>query len=166
MWMQIKSWSAFSPAESRSTDACIPWSQRFENCSMAVLVSVCVSNTFQVAQWWRIHLQCRNSRRPGFDPWIRKIPWRREWLPTPVFLPGEFHGQRSLAGYSPWLCKESDMTQHAWEWMFLTHIQTTELFCLKTHFGKVFPWPMEGLRVEIFRWGELLAKVEFWPLFK
>jgi len=41
-------------------------------------------------------------RRPGFDPWVGKIPWRREWQPTPVFLPGEFHGQRSLAGYSLW----------------------------------------------------------------
>ena len=39
---------------------------------------------------------------PGFDPWIGKIPWREEWLPTPVFLPGEFHGQKSLVGYSPW----------------------------------------------------------------
>ena len=38
-------------------------------------------------------------------------PWRREWLPIPVFLPGEFHGQRSLAGYSPWGCKESDTTE-------------------------------------------------------
>ena len=38
----------------------------------------------------------------GFIPWVRKIPWRREWLPTPVFLSGEFHTQRSLAGYSPW----------------------------------------------------------------
>ena len=37
-----------------------------------------------------------------FNPWVGKIPWRREWLPTPVFLPGEFHGQTSLAGYSPW----------------------------------------------------------------
>ena len=42
------------------------------------------------------------------DPWVRKISWRREWLSTPVFLPGEFHGQRSLAGYSPWGCKQSD----------------------------------------------------------
>ena len=50
-------------------------------------------------------------RRPGFDPWVRKIPWRREWLPTPVFLPGEFHGQRSLAGYSPRGRKESDTTE-------------------------------------------------------
>ena len=37
-----------------------------------------------------------NARDPGFDPWVGKIPWRREWQPTPVFLPGEFHGQRSL----------------------------------------------------------------------
>ena len=40
--------------------------------------------------------------RPGFDPWIRKIPWRRAWQPTPVFLPGESHGQRSLVCCSPW----------------------------------------------------------------
>jgi len=40
--------------------------------------------------------------RHGFDPWVRKIPWRRARLPTPVFLPGESHGQRSLAGYSLW----------------------------------------------------------------
>ena len=41
----------------------------------------------------------------------QKIPWRREWQPTPVFLPGESHGQRSLVGYSPWGCKESDTTE-------------------------------------------------------
>ena len=53
----------------------------------------------QKLPWWlscqRIRLQCR---RPGSDPWVRKIPWRREWLPTPGFLPGESHGQRSLEG--------------------------------------------------------------------
>ena len=62
--------------------------------------------------WWlrgsRIHLQCR---RPGFDLWVSKIPWRREWRPTPVFLPGESHAQRSLVGYSTWSRKESDMTE-------------------------------------------------------
>ena len=52
-----------------------------------------------VAQMVRIHLQWG---RPGFNPWVGKIPWRREQLPTPVFLPGEFHGKKSLAGYSPW----------------------------------------------------------------
>ena len=45
------------------------------------------------------------------DPWVGKIPWRRAWQPTLVFLPGESHGQRSLAGYSPWSRKESDMTE-------------------------------------------------------
>ena len=54
---------------------------------------------------------CLKRRRPGFDPWVGKIPWRRAWLPTPVFLPGEFHGQRSLVGCSPWGCKESDRAE-------------------------------------------------------
>ena len=51
------------------------------------------------------------TQRSGFNPWIGKIPWKREWLPNPLFLPGEFHGQRSLAGYSPWGHKESNMTE-------------------------------------------------------
>ena len=42
--------------------------------------------------------QCLQYRRPGFDPWVRKIPWKREWQPTPVFLPGKSQGQRSLVG--------------------------------------------------------------------
>ena len=45
--------------------------------------------------------QCRRCKRSGFNPWVRKIPWRKAQQPTPVFLPGEFNGQRSLAGYSP-----------------------------------------------------------------
>jgi len=49
--------------------------------------------------------------RPGFNPWVGKIPWRRKWQPTPVFLPGESHGQRNLVGYSSWDCKESDATR-------------------------------------------------------
>ena len=55
------------------------------------------------------------------ESWVQSLgqedPWRREWLPPPVFLPGEFHGQRNLAGYSPWGCKESDTTQR----LSLTH---------------------------------------------
>ena len=50
-------------------------------------------------------------KRLGFDPWVRKIPWRRAWQPTPVFSPGESHGQRSLVGYSPWGHKELDMAK-------------------------------------------------------
>ena len=48
--------------------------------------------------------RCRRQKRCGFDPWVRKIPWRRAWRPTPVFLPGESQGPRSLVGYSPWNC--------------------------------------------------------------
>ena len=51
------------------------------------------------------------TQRPGFDPWVGNILWRRDWLPTPVFLPGEFHGQRSLAGYTPLVRKEMDRTE-------------------------------------------------------
>jgi len=54
------------------------------------------------------HLQCR---RPGFDPWAGKIPWRRKWQPTPVFLPGESHGWRSLVGYTPLGGRELDTTE-------------------------------------------------------
>ena len=60
-----------------------------------------------------ICLQCTRHRRLGFDPWVGKIPWRRKWQPTPVFLPGESHGQRSWVGYSPWDGKELDMAEHA-----------------------------------------------------
>ena len=55
--------------------------------------------------------QYRRNKRQGFDPWVGKIPWRRAWQPTPVFLPGESHGQRSLVGYSPWDHRELDMTE-------------------------------------------------------
>ena len=64
-------------------------------------------------RWQRICLQCR---RPMFDYWFRKIPWRREWQPTPLCLPGEIHGQSSLPGYSPWGRKQSDTT----EWLTLS----------------------------------------------
>ena len=50
-----------------------------------------------VAQMVKTHLK---YGRPGFDPWIGKIPWKREWLPTLVFLPGEIHGERDLVGYT------------------------------------------------------------------
>ena len=55
--------------------------------------------------------QCRRHKRCRVDPWVGKIPWRRAWQSTSVFLPGESHGQRRLAGYSPWGCKELDTTE-------------------------------------------------------
>ena len=71
-------------------------------------ISLCWGSAFKGGlllwlSWSRIHLQCGT---PGFDPWIGKMPWRRERVPTPVFWPGEFYGL-----YSPWGCKESDTTE-------------------------------------------------------
>ena len=74
---------------------------------VALITDSCLSGKVLVAQMVK-SLQCG---RPGFDPWVGKIPWGRKWQPTPVFLSGEFHGQRSLVSYSPWGCKESDMTE-------------------------------------------------------
>ena len=59
----------------------------------------------------KICLQCWRCWRCGFDPWVRKIPWRSAWQSTPVFLTGESHEQRSLVGYSPKGPKESGITE-------------------------------------------------------
>ena len=56
--------------------------------------------------------QCKRGRRHGFRLWVGKIVWKRKWQPPPVFLPGKFHGQRSLVGYSPWGHRELDITEH------------------------------------------------------
>ena len=58
------------------------------------------------------HTDARDSRHMDLIPWVRKIPWRRKWQPTPVFLPGESHGQKSPVGYSPRGQKELDATEH------------------------------------------------------
>ena len=75
-----------------------------------------------VGQWQLVGLvvknQCRWCKRHGFDPWVPKIPLRRKWLPTPVFLTGKFHEKRSLMGY-----KESNMTEQ-------THTHSCQKFLL------------------------------------
>ena len=60
-----------------------------------------IDMTSLVAQMVK-NLICLQCRRSEFDPWVGKIPWRKKWQPTSVFLSGKFYGQRSLAGYSPW----------------------------------------------------------------
>ena len=74
-------------------------------------------------------------RRLGFDSLVRKIPWRRKWKPTPVFLPGKSQGQKSLVGYSPWGHTESDMTDRltlkAWSTLSELMKLGTETFCSK-----------------------------------
>ena len=73
-----------------------------------IKVILCYTWAFLVSQMVKNPLQCKT---PGCDPWVSKIPWKNEWLPTLVFLLGEFHGHRSLAGYSPWGRKEMDTTK-------------------------------------------------------
>jgi len=55
--------------------------------------------------------QCRRPKRLGFNPWVGKMTWSRKWQPTPGFLPGKSHGQKRLAGYSPWGYKERDTSE-------------------------------------------------------
>ena len=63
----------------------------------------------RLPRWRNARESTCQCRRLGFDPWIRNIPWKRKWQPILVFLPEKSHVQRSLAGYSPWDYKESDM---------------------------------------------------------
>ena len=80
--------------------------------------------------------QCRRHRRQGFDPSVGKIPWRRKWQPTSVFLPGEFHGQRSLVGCSPWgssqtrlshwMCMHLSWYNYKWKILELNHRDKNE----------------------------------------
>ena len=110
--------------------------------------------------WWlsgkETACQCR---RPRFDPWVGKIPWRTKWQPTPVFLPGESHGQRSLAGYSPWGHKDSDMT----EWVNSS---------IRGETGRETYMPQEGFthtscafRAEVLRTGQDFRRA-CWPELK
>ena len=70
--------------------------------------------------------------RPRFNPWVGKILWRRKWQPAPLFLPGKSHGQSSLVRYSPWGCKESDMTERL---HFPFHFSNTKpIFGNQLHF--------------------------------
>ena len=87
---------------------------------------------------------CLQCRRPGFNPWVRKIPRRREWQPTPVFLPGESHGQRNLVGYSPWSHKELDPTK----WL-------NTFFCFKE--ARTLLDILKGIQCPVFR-----AAFTFW----
>ena len=84
-------------------------------------------------RWYRIRLQCG---RPGFSPWVGKIPRRRAWQPTPVFLPGKFHGQRSLEGYSPrglkrvghdWATKHTYLIKGTVQWKNFNHWSGTHI---------------------------------------
>ena len=119
-----------SPSHIKGTDKAFrrKWDKALKHPTyMQVCVQVCFMNTetcvkTQVRSWALLALgsgasgeepacQCWRHKRHRFDPWVGKGPWRRAWQPTPVFLSGESHGQRRVAGYSPWGHKESDTTE-------------------------------------------------------
>ena len=78
---------------------------------------------FPGGTWEESTCQYKRRKRLGFDPWIGRIPWTRKWPPTPVFLPGKFHGQRSLAGCSPWSHRVGHDLAHA------EYIQNKFIYC-------------------------------------
>ena len=90
--------------------------------------------------------QCRRHKRHRFNPWVGKIPWSRKWQPASVFLPGKFHGQRSLAGCGPWGHKESHTTEHT---------------CV--HTPKMKGVPDHRNRLQWFSWkpGVMISQVHF-----
>ena len=89
--------------------------------------------------------RCLQCGRPGFDPWVGKIPWRRKWQSTPVLLPGKSHGQRSQVGYSSWGRKESDTTERL-NWTKSRSQQTPSLM-FSTLAWKI-PWTEEPGRLQ------------------
>ena len=82
--------------------------------------------------------QWKRCKRQGFYPWVWKIPWSRKQKPTPAFLPGKFQGQRSLVGYSPWVQKELDTTEHTHTQLY-THIHAIcRIYTKKKNFVHYF----------------------------
>ena len=124
-----------------------------QSCNLKIVLLVPFSFQFE-CPWSILRLssgkesacQCRRCKRCGFDPWFGKIPWRRKWHPTLVFLPGESHGQRSLVGCSPWGHKEWDTTACGHARMLLSPNigRTVALFCLglggKDRSGTMLAW--------------------------
>ena len=102
----------------------------------------------------RVCLQCSKRRRCGFSSWVQKIPWRREWLPASVFLPGEFHGQTTQMGYSPQGCKKLDTTERLTHTHHLGHRCTCEN---PTHYLRLSPSQSGGILSKTYIFSPLLV---------
>ena len=98
---------------------------------------------------------CLKYERPGFYPWVQKIPWRRTWQPTPVFLPRKCQRQRSLAGYSPW---GSQRVRH--NWVTSLSLSPPAVFWPGEFHGLYTPW---GSRVGHDWLTSLSPTAVFWP---
>ena len=106
--------------------------------------------------WWLSGEESAcHYRRRGLDPWVRKIPWRRKWQPTPVFLPGECHGQRSLAGYSPQGCKRIGYVVTKQQQQ---HLSLVPALCEGVISSELYSWDVHSCGLHwSFRYGLLSA---------
>ena len=114
MHRRRKCYFMFLPGESQgwgSLVGCRLWGGTESDTTERLSSSSSALSDWKLPWWLRWQRTCLQCGRPRFDPWVGKITWRRKWQPTPVSLPGEFHGQRSLVGYSPWGCKVLDTTE-------------------------------------------------------
>ena len=124
----LQDWLVGSPCSPRDSQESSPTPQFKSINSLAFSFLYGPTLTYIGLPWWlRQSSICLQWRRPGFDPWVRKIPWRRKWQPTPVHLPGKFHGLRRLVGYSPWSLKESDKTEVSFSHPYMTPGKTIAL---------------------------------------
>lgn len=106
-WTLNKTWKDGLPWQSSGEDSTLP----VQGCRGVGLIPGDGTNKWLSGK--ESTCQCRRCKRHRINSWVGNTPWRRKWQPTRAFLPGNFHGQRSLAGYSPWSCKEWNMTVHA-----------------------------------------------------
>ena len=103
--------SLMSPADRFFTTSTIKaWDKVITQEYVWVYMLVCLSQVVLLVNNPPVHAE--DTRDAGSIPWVRKIPWSSKWHPTPVFLPWKFHGQKSLAGYSPYSDKELDTNEH------------------------------------------------------
>ena len=115
---------------------------------------------------------CFQHRRPGFNSWVGKIPWRRKWQPTPVLSPGKSHGQRSLVGYSTWGRKELDTKKdehkrigafELWCWRRLLRVPWTAWRSNQSVLKEVNPeYSLKGLMLKLKRqyFGHLMQRAD------
>ena len=133
----------YKESPGNTDDNILPYSNKFSFVEYQTMYCNLDFNKREMSLNWkkkkkRICLQCRRTR---FNCWVWKIPWRRAWQPTLAFFPGKSHGQRSLAGYSPWCRKESDLTEQ----LLHTHKACTELFPLLSHPAVLLTFPKSRL---------------------
>ena len=126
-----------------------------------------------IASIWETNICCCYTHIPGFDPWVGKIPWRRKWQPTPVLLPGESHGGRSLVGYSPWGRKESDTTERLhftslYSYTQSHHHQLPHHSAITLHLPSIPTTGRHPSAGAALLWGNRTIETycdSFWPLF-